>query len=250
MRYHTISPLLNQLQFPHQRVPAVYGKALSEAFMKTFIDVETYKLFFNGALPGPGEVGCFLSHVKAWKRFLNSSAEFALILEDDAKFDPSILNILVTKLIMHSKTWDICSLFAPLTHHKISPIVRISETYQLVRTFHETSSTVAVMLNRKAAQALLSKAYRYTLPIDHYIQRTWEFTPKLKFTVVIPSPIIEEGSASSIAQTGRRSRPKVSKIEKNIQRIWNHICHAKSNLAYHMYNLYLEYITEKPYDSH
>lgn len=248
-RYHAISLLLNQLNFSHHRVSAVYGKALSETFMKSFVDMKTYKLFFNGALPGPGEVGCFLSHVKAWKCFLNSSAEFALIFEDDAKFDPAILNQLVQKLITCPQSWDICSLFAPLNPHKILPILRISEKYQLVRSFEETSGALAILLNRKAAQALLSKAYRYTLPLDHYIQRTWEFMPKLQFTVVMPNPIVEEGTESSIAQAGRRSRPMLYWMQRNIQRMWTQICHAKSNLAYYTYNLYLEYITKKPHES-
>ena len=240
-RYAEIGPLLNQLTFPYQRIAAVYGKALSESFLKTFVDEDTYKLFFNGALPGAGEVGCFLSHVKAWKQFLESRAEFVLILEDDARFDPTILKDLVTKLIVHTKSWDICSLFAPLPRNKISPILKLSKAYELVRTFDETSGSVGVMLNRKAAHALLSKVYRYTLPLDHYIQRTWEFTPKLQFAIVTPSPIIEEGTASSIAQTGRRDRPKVSQIYRAIQRVQTQICHLKSKLSSYIYTAYLDY---------
>ena len=240
-RYQAIAPLLNQLKFGYQRVSAVYGKALPSSFIKEFVDAKTYKLFFNGAVPGLGEVGCFLSHVKVWKQFLDSSAEFALILEDDARFDPAILTDVVEKLVACAHSWDICSLFSPLNEHTTSSILSLSGAYRLVRTFHETSHTLGIMLNRKAAQALLSKAHRYTLPVDHYIQRTWEFNPKLQFAVVTPSPLIDDGADSTITQAGRRVRAPMNRIQRSIQRLWSQMCHAKSYCAYYLYNMYLKY---------
>lgn len=242
-RYRAIVPLLMQLHAPYQRVPGVEGKTLSSFFIKNNVDVERYAAAFNGASPGRGEIGCFLSHVKVWAAFLNSKAKFAVILEDDAKFDPKVLQVLVEQLIRRCRHWDICSFFSPIKNHGTQLVCQLTSQHKLVRLFQETSGTVGLMLNRKAAKALLSKAEKYVLPVDHYIQRTWEFSGNIRFVAVLPSPVSEEDHSSSIEQSGRRDKGGVGStwIKRFFQRTYTQISHMKSALAYYLYNQYLGY---------
>ncbi|PPE03520.1 glycosyltransferase family 25 protein [Holospora curviuscula] len=238
-RYRSIVPLVTQLNFPYQRVSGILGSTLSKAFFNNFVDKKIYKLAFNGANPGAGEVGCFLSHVKVWTLFLNSNAQFALILEDDAKFNPIFLGPMIRELIKNKNSWDICSLFLPTTPLKTVLISDLLFSHKLVRFLTETTGAVGLLLNRKAAKALLSKAEKYTLPVDHYIQRTWEFDTPLQFTGVVPGLISEMGHPSSIEQQGRRQCALKILGEGALQRMRSQIFHGKSRLIYFLYNGYL-----------
>ncbi len=67
------------LQYPWQFLDAVRGSALTEA-------PKEYKVHKTRRLLGyeltPSELGCFLSHKKAWQSCVDSQ-EIAVILEDD-----------------------------------------------------------------------------------------------------------------------------------------------------------------------
>ena len=246
-RYQALLLLVQQLNMPYQRVSGIVGRALPESFRESFVDEKIYKLAFNGAKPGAGEIGCFLSHVKAWTLFLNSNAEFALILEDDAQFNPSILASTLKQLVDQKKNWDICSLFIPATPLTTRCVAELRAPYTLVRFLTETTGTVGVVLNRNAALALLSKAEKYTLPVDHYIQRTWEFDRSIQFTGVSPGVITETQYFSSIDQEGRREKaPKVWGLAL-VQRMRSQIFHGKSKLFSWVYN---EYLTLSKFFSH
>ncbi|WP_162147074.1 glycosyltransferase family 25 protein [Holospora obtusa] len=239
-RYHDILPLVQTLGFPFSRVSGVIGKTLSKSFVEKFVDKHGYKLAFNGATPGAGELGCFLSHVKVWALFLNSNSEFALILEDDATFDPVNLESVLKELIKFRHQWDICSLFLPPRFSgSFFCIKKFSFSQSIVRFLTETSGTVGMLVNRNAARALLSKAQRYVLPVDHYVQRTWEFGNSLQFAGLVPGLVTEKEGDSAIELQGRRERAKKTFCFNQLQRIRSQIFHLKSSIVYYMYNVYL-----------
>ncbi|ETZ05476.1 glycosyltransferase family 25 protein [Holospora undulata] len=244
-RYRSIQPLVQQLGFTYQRISGVWGSSLSNSFIENFVDKKSYELAFNGATPGFGELGCFLSHVKAWISFLNSNAKFALILEDDAEFDPSKLKQIIQELIRFQNLWDICSLFSPPAFSgSFLSVSEFSFSCMLVQFLEETSGTVGLLINRRAAKSLLSKAEKYVLPVDHYIQRIWEFDDSIRFTGIFPGLIKEKGGTSSIDLQGRRKKSLKILGSKQFQRICSQIFHLKSYFAYYCYNYYLALISK------
>ncbi|MBY0263973.1 MAG: glycosyltransferase family 25 protein, partial [Holosporales bacterium] len=84
-RYHYVWPSLQALGFPLERVSAVDGRTLTEAEITSVMDKGTFKIFFS--IPHElGTIGCYLSHMKVWKKFLQSPFKFALVFEDDVSF--------------------------------------------------------------------------------------------------------------------------------------------------------------------
>ena len=51
------------------------------------------------------EVGCYLSHLRALKAFLDSDAAFGIILEDDAGLSTGYLD-LIQRLLGRQHAWD------------------------------------------------------------------------------------------------------------------------------------------------
>ena len=73
---------LRQLGVEYERIPAVYGKALSEAERR--VAVNRFRWWCAIGRPIlPGEIGCALSHYHIYRRLIDESIPYACILEDD-----------------------------------------------------------------------------------------------------------------------------------------------------------------------
>src|SRR5690606_11915877 len=64
----------------------------------------------------PGEIGCFMSHIKVMQEFLKSNYEFALIIEDDAKLYDNFKITMEKALAAYPDLpekykWDVLKLF-------------------------------------------------------------------------------------------------------------------------------------------
>ena len=73
---------LERLGIDFERIPAVYGKDLSEQQVVDFYDRAANQKGYKKDL-NTGELGCYLSHIKCWQKIVDEQLDFALILEDD-----------------------------------------------------------------------------------------------------------------------------------------------------------------------
>ena len=149
---------------PRTRVPAIEGKKLT-------IPVKDYNapmyFFYIGKEASPGEIGCYISHLKVLRMFLESEQEFALICEDDVSPTPECYEA-IEQAIVHSKTWDLLRLCC---HHKTS---KTSFSYRsLAPTVHSLCTSIvgmggamAYMVNRRAACILVQKLAPMTSQYD------------------------------------------------------------------------------------
>ena len=62
-----------------QRISAVDGRRLDKATMERLLSIG-----LGHRIPSPGELGCYLSHRKAWTRLLHDGFDSGFIAEDDA----------------------------------------------------------------------------------------------------------------------------------------------------------------------
>lgn len=85
----------------YARIPAVYGKDLSEDEIK-----EATSDFCNKFCT-KSSIGCALSHIKAYKEILSNEDPYALILEDDVVFEDNFKDLVREKLEMVPKDFDI-----------------------------------------------------------------------------------------------------------------------------------------------
>ena len=197
-RYAYVKPNVDLLGIPVERISAVEGKALSDAEINVAVDMQTYREFLSH-FPKKGTIGCSLSHIKAWKAFLESPFEYAVVFEDDVNFDPPKLRTVINDLTKNGKEWDISSF--EISHSGTPLTIKTFQDGQkLVVYLTEISHTGAYILNRDAAVKLLEKALPIKMPIDHYMTRGWEFG--LKFTgIENPRLVHQQYGTSEINQT-------------------------------------------------
>jgi glycosyl transferase family 25 len=85
----------------YDRIPAVYGKDLSEREIK-----EATSDFCNKFCT-KSSIGCGMSHIKTYKTILANEDPYALILEDDVIFEDNFKDLVKEKLAMVPNDFDL-----------------------------------------------------------------------------------------------------------------------------------------------
>ncbi|MDR2724282.1 MAG: glycosyltransferase family 25 protein [Holosporaceae bacterium] len=236
-RLDFVRPFIEALGLLTERISAIDGKTLSQKKIKSITDLESYKKIFK-MYPEAGTIGCSLSHEKAWRRFLESDNEFAVIFEDDVQFNPQELLETIELLIIRKTLWDIANFE---TKHRGCPvkISKLNNHKHLVFYLTNVTHAGCYMVNRNAAHQLLKKFYPIKMPLDHYFTSAWEFN--LKFVGIEPRMVLQKFGNSQI-KTSSSEKIKTVKIRiisagYNIQRaifhfIYNLYCfiRVKANL--------------------
>jgi glycosyl transferase family 25 len=137
---------------PLIRISAIEGRTLT-------LPVEEYDafmFFWNvGRYASPGEIGCYFSHVKTLKTFLESGKEFALICEDDAIPSPECYEV-IQQAITFSESWDfvrLCGGRAKTSYNYRA----LTSTHNLCTSITGMIPAAAYIVNRHAAETLSKK---------------------------------------------------------------------------------------------
>ena len=123
----------------------------------------------------PGELGCFLSHRGIYEEIVKQDLGFALIVEDDARFDENTKDVLEV-LLDKDFDFDIVRLLgspkvAKGKHRKIIPILK---DFWLVRLRTAPGGAHATLVSRKGAEKIVKATQKFAFPIDTVLGRSWE----------------------------------------------------------------------------
>ena len=197
-RRQELIPRLEKLELPYERIHAIYGKDLPQEEKDKVVRKTLYTVLMRRA-PLDGEIGCYLSHLKAWQTFLKSNHSYALILEDDAKFNPDELRDMVNLLIQNKDKWDYVNL-DPHREGNGKVIAKLSEKHTLLVPRQRVWIATGQLINRKAAATLVKHALPIVMPLDHYIYRSWELG--YRYRLVYPNVVFQDFEDSYIEREG------------------------------------------------
>lgn len=178
-RLASIIPKLKSLGYEFTRISGIYGKDIAAKEKEKLINRSKYKLFMHNNI-GNGTIGCYLSHLKSWKTFLESEYSYALIFEDDVDFDSKVLKSVIDELVQNASDWDMVNIDINRSGWT-KPIKRLAKTnYELVKFRQRVGNSSGYLISRQTAKILLQKALPMLMPLDHYFVRSWEFGLKLR----------------------------------------------------------------------
>lgn len=170
-RKANIDLLLKQLP-ETQIVEAVYPNRIHIPFLNKIKTVSKQR---TGHELVNGEVGCLLSHRKAWRKIVteNISDEFYLILESDSVINDltKLLNIVENIVPVYSSKAFIFFFGAWLGHIKLcrSTTKALNEKYTIGEPFIKTVyCSYGYGLNLQAAQYLLQQTNKVAYPVDQF----------------------------------------------------------------------------------
>ena len=119
-----------------------------------------------------GQVGCALSHIGLWKRMIAEQTPVALIMEDDARWQPDFWRI-AEQLPAIEWHWDAVLLCGVTAGRHKRVICKLSDTRELVRYHRLGRRTTAYMVTLAGAKKLCRQFNEITGPIDIVWKDHW-----------------------------------------------------------------------------
>lgn len=220
LEYTRLSAVDLRQQDPHQHQEYDHQKTMS----------------FTGRPLKGGEIGCYLSHLKAARAFLETEASFGLVLEDDASI-PSDLRMqldTLTPLLERDPDWELVNLGRhPKQFRHFFAQAGASE---LFKAFYFPVTTTALLWSRQGAEAFIAAHEGVYTPVDHYFrhlmcQRGTGFA--LKPAVITTTGADSEINAGEDKPTlVDRLTPKRANIAQTRRQIRNYFRAARHRRAY------------------
>ncbi|WP_276709476.1 glycosyltransferase family 25 protein [Campylobacter rectus] len=190
-------------------VEATDGRVMSakEYYGYALASLEAY-----GRLLSPSEVGCSLSHVRAYEEFLKSDAKFALILEDDVIGDESgIKKAFETAAKMDADSALVCGAQDGLEGRFSAFGKKLDEDFWLVskRSYGTIYRAAAYVLDRRAAEKILQTHKKALCVADFWQILLLKNGLKMYFSDIFAHPLDLSGSNIQ-AERVQRARDKAS----------------------------------------
>lgn len=163
----------------------------------------------------PSEIGCFLSHKKAWQACVDSNKP-TLVLEDDFQTGDHLLDSVESLLAFPD--WDIARLQA-LAEVDFETLKKGAK-FDIVRNFADPLGATAYLVKPDSARILIETASEIFEPLDHFIEN--QRYHGLRMVAVKPYPVRNRGVTTTIQD--RPDRPSIrgwAKIQRSIFRIWD-----------------------------
>lgn len=189
-RMKSMDKQCKDMDIAYQRISAVKGVDLSIDEVNIEYSKELNKKHFRYDL-SLGEIGCYMSHRKIWRKMVEEKIEFAVVLEDDLIIQKNFSNMFSS--INSLKDYELIKLADNRDYASIDS-KEIDKNNELINYKKIPNCTTGYTINLDAAIKLLSREKFYR-PVDIDMQ----FCRELHLSVygLRPYPIIENSSFES-----------------------------------------------------
>lgn len=206
---------MQKISLPWSFLDAVDGSKLSEAPVeykpKKVKRLQGYELT-------PNEIGCYLSHKKAWQRCIESGIP-TLVLEDDFVLSADFQNILMTMLSEMTQYGFIR--LQGLYDVPCKEVLAISGVH-LVKNRGDAVGATAYLLRPEIAGELIRHSTSIYEPVDHFLEHYQKHG--LEFLAIRPYPVDITRAKSTIADRSERTpvkglRKRYRSVARTIDRL-------------------------------
>jgi len=209
-----VDRILEACPVPAQVIEAIDGRGLTAEEIDA---VYSRKCLHAPRYPfelGAGEIGCFLSHRKAWRAIVDKGLEAGLIIEDDVEID----------IPMFSQAFDLARKhvgdlgyvqFQTRPVKGPSTIVAREDSASIVRPQLGQLRTSAQLVSAAHAAHLLALTERFDRPVDSFLQMSWVTSKPLCCAV---PPGITDRTAQSGGSTISQKKQLTDRLSREIKR--------------------------------
>jgi glycosyl transferase family 25 len=164
---------LKEQEVEFERISGVYGKALSDIDLIKNYQPLLNKVKFYRPL-GKGEIGCYMSHRKAWQAIVDGKHPYAIVMEDDFRLVGDLHEVFDT-IENLDFDWQLIKLAA--YENRTRPIAfshSLNDKFDLVVHKKAMTGCCAQAISYQGAKALLEATEYFARPVDTDIQHIWE----------------------------------------------------------------------------
>lgn len=210
-----VERLCAALPMPTHIVDAVDGGALDDAAIAAVYERDLHRPRYPFAL-GKGEIGCFLSHRKAWQEIVERDLDAGLIVEDDVEVDIAGLNRLLGVARGCLRAADY--LRFPQKLNEAGRVVAAGDGVSIIEPRLVGLGMVMQLVGREAAAILLEATGRFDRPVD----TTLQLRPSRDVRILSCAPVcVREVSVDMGGSTiQKKAKPIGEVVEREIKRAW------------------------------
>lgn len=204
------------LPLPVNIVDAVDGLALGDDEIEVVYRRHLHRPRYPFALR-KAEIGCFLSHRKAWQAIIDRGLDAGLIVEDDVEpvegsFGPALA--LAMKTI---RAGDYIRF--PYRSHTDSGVeVAKDGEAVLIEPAHVGAGMQMQLVGRQAAAELLRITETFDRPVDTTIQMRWR--AKIRILAMRPPAVRQIGHLLGGTIVQKKSKPFGEVLSREVKRAW------------------------------
>lgn len=191
---------------------ATAGQALSSEERSRLYSEELNREQFHMPLRA-GEIGCYASHLAAWKELVESGDEAMAVFEDDILVDPDLPAVLEA-LSRDPSGWDVVKLMGRQVE-KLAGSRALTGRRRMVRYRRVPSLTGAYVISARGAMKLLAGRRPFGRPVDVDMRHWWECN--LCVRGVHPYPV-RSAPSSQVSTIGDREVAK--RLPQRLKRLY------------------------------
>ncbi|GLP95587.1 glycosyltransferase family 25 protein [Paraferrimonas sedimenticola] len=202
-----------------ERVAGIDGSHLSESEVAQYTSPNLSAQQYHREL-SRGEIGCYLSHRKAWQTIVDRQLPYALVLEDDFEVIGNVDKAFeaIEKLDASEQSWD-CIKLATYRHRERKVLYRQPlENMELVTFAKVPAGTCAQVVSLEGAKQLLKHSAHFARPVDTDLQHWWERGVEIMGL----HPFVfhaEDDVVSEIDTVSQRAKPKRHRLRRLAQQV-------------------------------
>lgn len=198
-----VETLRAALPMPVHVVDAVDGRAMTPAETASVYRPRLYRPRYPFAL-GPGEIGCFLSHRKAWREIVARGLDAGLIVEDDVAVDAEAFGRLLGLVRTVAGPADFVRFPQRLRGEAGPAVGRSQDGCALIEPATPAFGMVMQIVGRDAAKRLLDLTETFDRPVDAVLQMRWLHGLRVLSARPVVTAEISRELGGTLAQSSRR----------------------------------------------
>lgn len=207
-----------------ERISAVNGAELSEdERLENYSPTLNAKQYYYPL--SPSQIGCYMSHRKAWAEIANGQSAYGLVLEDDFVLSGD-LKLAIKTIDSLSFEWDLIKLAAYANRERAIEFKHtLNNDFDLVVHKKAMSGGAATAISKRGAQALLKSTEQFGRPCDTDIQCFWE--RGIEVLSLMPYPVAQDMAYESTIDTKSHKKDK-RPIRRLLQQADMHLRNKKA----------------------
>ena len=218
---------LKALGLDWYRIDAVNGWKLSDTDIEKFYNAEANRYQAKSPLTAP-EIGCYISHLKAWERIASGNSAGGFIFEDDFLATPELHSVLAEICDDGGSNWDMIKLFSLNKSPRTITRQPLGQQHEVVIPYSVPSCTLGYGVTVAAAARLADHTIPFYRPVDEDLKFFWE--TGIRVSLVLPCPITVGVQRTLTGTIGDERRDR--DVESFLKRFNYFLSNVKYQLRY------------------